>query len=37
MPWSGCKSLRRFLQAGARRKDAPRGRLYRDVASARTR
>ena len=26
MPWSGCKSLRRFLKAGARRRDAPRGR-----------
>ncbi len=25
MPWSGCKSLRRFLQAGARRRDAPEG------------
>jgi len=26
MTWSGCKSLRRFLKAGARRMDAPRGR-----------
>ena len=26
MPPSGCKSLRRFRKAGARRMDAPRGR-----------
>ncbi|QFQ09731.1 hypothetical protein DN595_01855 [Enterobacter cloacae] len=26
MPWSGCKSPKRFRKAGARRRDAPRGR-----------
>ncbi|RDK13701.1 hypothetical protein CEJ32_15675 [Enterobacter sp. 9-2] len=26
MSWSGCKSPKRFRRAGARRKDAPRGR-----------